>query len=274
MSEAAEIWTGEFRRPRNMAQQEKGSIHDDATASKLGFRGGTVAGSIQMDQFVPRLIDVYGEAWFETGGLSLYFTQATIDMEEVQAGVQAGAERARLSMHNREGALICQGTAAGRPDPGAELAGRMKDQTPVEAGRLRILAALQVGDEAHGLTARWDRARLDRHLEVITERLPAYDRGVLPPSQAVGLAHTTRNTVMSKVTTPHVGLYGALEVQHFAGPLTCDVDYDARSRILKLTESPKTENAWYEVIFSKGGTDVARVLYFLRFLKASSPLWG
>nr|QQZ49309.1 hypothetical protein JKL49_19875 [Phenylobacterium glaciei] len=46
MSQAAasvEI-SGEFRRPRNLAQEIKGSIHDDATASKLGFRGGTVAG--------------------------------------------------------------------------------------------------------------------------------------------------------------------------------------------------------------------------------------
>ena len=42
-------WTSEFRQPRNSAAEVKGSIHDDATASKLGFRGGTVAGSIHMD---------------------------------------------------------------------------------------------------------------------------------------------------------------------------------------------------------------------------------
>jgi len=50
------VWTSEFRKPRNSAAEVKGSIHDDATASKLGFRGGTVAGSIHMDQFVPGLL--------------------------------------------------------------------------------------------------------------------------------------------------------------------------------------------------------------------------
>ena len=34
------------REPRNRAAHVSGSIHDDATASKLGFRGGTVAGSV------------------------------------------------------------------------------------------------------------------------------------------------------------------------------------------------------------------------------------
>jgi hypothetical protein len=69
-----EAWVGPFRSPRNSAAEVKGSIHDDATATKLGFRGGTVAGSIHMDQFVPRLLELYGDAWLQTGGLSLYFT--------------------------------------------------------------------------------------------------------------------------------------------------------------------------------------------------------
>ena len=71
-----------------------------------------------------------------------------------------------------------------------------------------------------------------------------------------------------------VGLYGALEVQNLDGPLKAGVDYLARTKVLKLTESPKTENVWYEVVFAEGGRDVARVLYLLRLLKGSSPLWG
>ena len=49
------------------------NIHDDATAQKLGFRGGTIAGSIHMDQFPPVLVEAFGPAWFETGSLSLAF---------------------------------------------------------------------------------------------------------------------------------------------------------------------------------------------------------
>jgi hypothetical protein len=63
-------------------------------------------------------------------------------------------------------------------------------------------------------------------------------------------------------------------VQNLAGPLRVGVDYQARTRVLKLSESPKTENVWYEVIFTEAGRDIARVLYFLRVLKGSSPLWA
>src|SRR5689334_5997616 len=168
------VWTSEFRKPRNSAAEVKGSIHDDATASKLGFRGGTVAGSIHMDQFVPGLIKLYGDAWFETGGLSLYFTKATVDAEAVQATVEAGAERARLTMHDVPGDQICEGTASLGPDPQSELARRIVAQTPAAPGTLRILAALQVGDECRDIPVRVEGDDLLKSLETLTEPLAIY----------------------------------------------------------------------------------------------------
>ena len=44
ISVADGIISGPLRRSVNNSSTAKGSIHDDATASKLGFRGGTVAG--------------------------------------------------------------------------------------------------------------------------------------------------------------------------------------------------------------------------------------
>ena len=38
------LLVGPLRRSVNNASKVAGSIHDDATATKLGFRGGTVAG--------------------------------------------------------------------------------------------------------------------------------------------------------------------------------------------------------------------------------------
>jgi hypothetical protein len=268
-----EAWTGPFREPRNMAAEVKGSIHDDATATKLGFRGGTVAGSVHMDQFVPRLVELYGERWFETGGLSLYFTQATVDREEVQAAVQGAEPHARLSMFNRAGALICTGTASGGADAEAELAARMAGQEAADRARLRILAPIKVGDVGEAKVT-LDLERLRKHREIITEDLTVYADGVLPPSQAIGLAHQARSAAVGKAAQPHVGLFGALEVQHLAGPLRSGVEYVARTKILKLTESPKTENTWHEVVFRHADKDVARVLFYLRFLKGSSPLWS
>jgi len=123
MSQAAVAeLAGEFRTPRNAFQQAPGSIHNDAVASKLGFKGGTVPGSVHMDQFVPMLLELYGERWFETGDISLYFTQATVDAEQVRAVVTPGSGRARLSMYNEAGAQICRGTASVEaPDSLSEL---------------------------------------------------------------------------------------------------------------------------------------------------------
>lgn len=270
------VWEGAFRAPRNAFAEAKGSIHDDATASRLGFRGGTVAGSVHMDQFVPALLEAFGEGWWTRGQISLYFTQATVDGEPVRAVVEAEGERARLSMFNEAGDLICKGTAAMGEDAASELATRFASQAAVEPGSLRILKDLQPGDTHHDLEVCVPGEALSRALETITETVPAYAQGVLPPSHEVRLAHMTRPTVMAKAGVPHVGLFGGLEVRRLAGPLRADVTYHARSLILKLTESPKTENVWYEVIFNDPatGADFGAVRYLLRIMKNSSPLYA
>jgi hypothetical protein len=277
MSEVTTLLQGGFRSPRNMHAEAAGSIHNDAVASKLGFKGGTVPGSIHMDQFAPLLVQVFGETWFEKGNLSLYFTQATVDNEAVRCALAADAGRARLSMFNEAGDLICEGTASlSIPDEESELARRMRMQEPVGEGRLRILGDVRVGDEHRDLAVRISREGLERGLETITEELTCYRAdNVLPASQIVHLAHMTRPKVMEK-QKPAVGLFGALEVRELGGPLKAETDYLARTRILKLTESPRTENAWYDVTFQDAATggDVGAVLYCLRFMKGSSPLWA
>ncbi len=268
--------TGAFRVPRNAYQNAPGSIHNDAVASKLGFKGGTVPGSVHMDQFIPQIVQTYGEAWFETGGLSLYFTQATVDAEEVQASLSPGAERAELRMINRAGDLICRGTAGpAAHDAKSELEIRMAQQRPAADGALRILADLPVGEERTGIPLRLEIDALDAYLTRITEPNDLYARDhVLPPSQAISLTHQTRPVVLEKVRSS-VGLFGALEVRHVKGPLLAGRDYLGRTRVLKLTESPKAEAAWYDVFLTdpETGDEVAVVRYLLRFIKASSPLW-
>lgn len=273
----AKLIEGPFRTPRNMAQNQKGSIHDDATAAKLGFRGGTVAGSIHMDQFVPHLLTLYGDGWFARGNLSLHFTQATIDGERVRAVVEPGPARARLSMFNEAGDPICIGTAGLGEDRESELAKRLAAQQKAQPGALRILAKLKVGDEAKDIPLRLSRQAALERLETITEALPAYraPNAVLPPSLAVHLAHGARAAVVGSAGKS-VGLFGALQVQHLDGPLLADVDYVGRTKVYALSESPRTENVWYEVSLAdaKTGADVARVMFFLRFMKASSPLYA
>jgi hypothetical protein len=277
MSQAVAELAGEFRTPRNAFQQASGSIHNDAVASKLGFKGGTVPGSIHMDQFVPMLVQLYGERWFETGDISLYFTQATVDAEQVRAVAAPGENRARLSLYNQPGDLICRGTAsAGAPDSLSELSLVRDGQTGVDPAGLRILADYRVGDEANDIPLRLEVDKLRDGLSRITETHPLYEaQHVLPPSHMVSLSHMVRPKVLAKVGKS-VGLFGALEVRHYRGPLRAGVDYVGRTKMLKFTESPKTEGVWYDVVISDPATgrDLACVQYLLRFMKASSPLYA
>lgn len=284
MSETAEPVeiSGEFRSPRNLAAEIKGSIHDDATAQKLGLRGGTVAGSVHMDQFVPLLLAHFGDGWFSTGGMSLYFKHATVDREEVRASLRADGDRARLSMEIRAGAPVCEGTAGLGQDPRSELRQRLASQEKSDTAGLRILSRMKLGPLGDEARTRLAASDTTRRLDTLTESLPAY-RGedarwpgpVLPPQACVQLfasVHRERFDLASKA----VGLFGAIEIQFLDGPLYADRDYATRAEVLALSESPKTENLWYEVILSDpdGGRPVARMLQYLRFMKASSPLYA
>src|SRR5688500_16392160 len=92
------------------------NIHDDATAQKLGFRGGTIAGSIHMDQFPPVLMDAFGPEWFETGSLSLAFKNATISGDPVIAmvGVPPMKDDVQVEarMEQPDGTVVAEGTAS------------------------------------------------------------------------------------------------------------------------------------------------------------------
>src|SRR5437773_7700025 len=111
------LLVGPYHQPRNLAATQAGSIHDDATAQKLGFRGGTVAGSIHLEQFPPLMLRAFGQRWFETGSLSTYFRNATMGGEAVRAFADlppAGASDAqvRVWMEREGGTLVLEGTAS------------------------------------------------------------------------------------------------------------------------------------------------------------------
>src|SRR5690349_23247755 len=65
---------GPWRKPAQMLHAQTydshASIHDDATAQKLGFQGGTIEGPTHFSQFAPLCEYLWGKAWFETGCLS------------------------------------------------------------------------------------------------------------------------------------------------------------------------------------------------------------
>jgi len=266
---------GAFREPVNTASQARGSIHDDATASKLGFRGGTVAGSLHMDQFVPLALELYGDEFWKNGNLSFYFRKATVDREKVRALARAGEPHARLWMEDEAGNLIADGTASCRgTDTDTAVQRLMESQDKSEPSGLKILSRAKVGDEVTGLDVSVSRDALEHRLETITERLPAYEgkHGILPPSMAVHLYRGSAQEKLYRTDGPAVGLFGAIELQAMGGTLRADVAYKVRARILALSESPKTENVWYRAWAAdpETGQDVHSMLMYLRYMKGSS----
>jgi hypothetical protein len=286
-----DVWQGPTRMPRNSAQHVKGSIHDDATAQKLGFRGGTVAGSLHMEQFPPLLVHLLGEQWWESGGLSLYFRYATTDLEPVRCMAVApqrllgpGLRHIEVWMEHSKTPgdppeRVADGTASvGGVDCGSAL--RQRLGLVPEPTELRILAGLAPQASCRGVPTRIDAAQLASRLPLITEPMPAYEptnrwgRAVLPPSLLVRALRVVEPALLAR-PGPVVGLFGAIEIQHLNGPAFVDTDYVADGRVLAISDTPKTEYVWYEAVLTDAaeGTAVASMLMMLRFMKVSSPLW-
>lgn len=279
------VMAGPVRRPANISRAAAGSIHDDETAHKLGFRGGTVAGNIHFEQFPPLLIAAFGEDWMRTGGLSLYFLNATTDGEPVQAFVgprserPEGGRRAQVWMEDANGLRVCEGTASvGPPDSGSAL--RAKLATVRKPEGLRILARSAVGDRVADVPSRLDSRHTTPRLEAITEPMAAYrdpslhGELVAAPSVAIDALRVVEASLF-RAEGEFVGMFGAIELQFLDGPVFVDHDYLAEARLLALSESPKTEVAWYESRLSdaKDGRAVAQLIMMTRLLKESSPLW-
>jgi hypothetical protein len=275
------ILAGPVRRPVNFSRDAKGSIHDDATAQTLGFRGGTVAGNIHFEQYTPLMLERFGAEWRRRGGLSLHFVNATTDGEPVQvfAGpveeVGPDLRRAMVWMETPEGVRVNEGTAwVGGNDPDSTLRKRIAAQRP--ANDLRILKSSKVGDSVRDVPSRLDSAKSLLRVEQVTEMMPEYrDASVFGERVAAPAVRAVEGPLYAAVTD-FVGMFGAIELQYLDGPIFLDHDYLADAAVIAVGESPKTEVTWYESTLrdAKDGRVVARMLMMSRVLKASSPLWA
>ena len=124
------------------------SIHDDATAQRLGFKGGAIEGPTHFSQFGPLGERLWGTAWFETGCLSAHYRNPVFEGEEVQAVVSkpaAGERETDIRMFKSDGAEVLRGTASieGAKGPTA-LEKRLTDGLPALRDPV-ILADVKVG---------------------------------------------------------------------------------------------------------------------------------
>ena len=262
------------------------NIHDDTTAQKLGFRGGTIAGSIHMDQFPPVLMDAFGPEWFETGSLSLAFKNATISGDPVIAMVGVPPVKHDVQVEARmeqpDGTVVAEGTASvGTPsDTDTHLSSI--DLRPTDPDELRLLAGIRAGHRLAGhdgvLDGRAVKARIDAG--ALTEPLGWYvddtpwGAPIAPPSSMVQLLRN-RAGDFGPAIAEAVGLFGAIEIRHHHGPVLVGQRYHVEGEVVGVGASPKTEYVWYDTrAVDDAGRLVASMRMQLRWMKASSPLYG
>ena len=284
-SETTEV-RGPLRRPINSAAEQRGSIHDDATAQKLGFRGGTVAGNIHMDQFPPLLVERFGPAWFETGSLSLQFRNATVSGEPVAVilGGAPGDAQIPVRIEREDGMLVGEGTASGPADPGRPTHLSSIDLRPAaDPSELRMFADLAPGTSIgeYEDAIRTDSPQREGQRDRITEPLDWYfgdspwGGPIANPSAVVQLLWRKPTRAFAPYSGGAVGLYGAIEVRHHAGPVFLDRTYQVTGEVVAVGASPKTEYVWFDTRASdEAGTVVASMRMQLRWMKASSKAYA
>ena len=268
--------------PSDNARKVEGSIHDDATATKLGFRGGTVAGSIHLELFPPILLKAFGQRWFERGTISMYFLNATTDREAVRAFVKeppldASDAQVDIWIERDDGMRVAEGTASvGSPEEPSALLRRPLDR--FDAGELRILGGLKVGDQFEECDAFLTKDAMAERMKVITEPMEWYTKpspwggAIATPATMVQLLYSQSIATLRSKLGQAVGLFGAIELRNINGPVKVEHPYRVSGSIVALGQSPKTEYMWFETALNEAdGKRVAEMRMLLRFMKASSP---
>lgn len=292
ITETAEALVGPWRQPRQMLQAQTydahASIHDDATAQKLGFKGGTIEGPTHFSQFAPLGERLWGQAWFESGCLSAHYRAVCYEGEEVQAILskpQAGARQTQIQMVKRDGTEVLRGTASvGDPSAPTALEARLGELKPLADPV--ILCDVKVGLTGKRQTVRmaFDQNMGDLYpfslrqkLGVITENSPYYagadnpwGRAIIPMEMLSVLFQYRSKDEPLPTKGPAVGLFADQEIRLVKGPLFVDQEYEVEREVVALSGSRRTESAWAKTrVFDKANTLVATMLLNMATMKDS-----
>jgi len=292
ITETAEALIGQWRKPRQMLQAQTydahASIHDDATAQKLGFKGGTIEGPTHFSQFAPLGARLWGQAWFESGCLSAHYRSVCYEGEEVQAILSKplpGTSQCQIQMVKRDGTEVLRGTACvGEPHAATALEARLTELKPLADPV--ILRDVKVAQTSRRQAVRmaFDQNMGDLYpfslrqkLAVITESSHYYSaaenpwrKPIIPMEMLSVLFQYRSKDDPLPAKGPAVGLFADQEIRLVKGPLFVGEDYEVEREVVALSGSRRTESAWAKTrVFDKAGTLVATMLLNMATLKES-----
>jgi hypothetical protein len=296
VTETPDSLAGPWRRPHQMLNAQvydsHASIHDDATAQKLGFQGGTIEGPTHFSQFAPLCERLWGQSWFEAGCISAHYRNPAFEGEEVQAILakpEPGQRQCKIQMVKRDGTEVLRGTAsvgdAGLP---TALEQRLTELKPLADPV--ILRDVKPGMKTRRQTVRMDFDQnmgelypfsLKDKLEVITETSPFYreeaaagnpwGRPVIPIEMLSVLFQYKSREDRLPVRGPAVGLFADQEIKLLKGPLFAGEDYELEREVVALSGSRRTESLWLRtsVLGSNSTSAIATMLLNLATIKES-----
>ena len=292
-----ETMKGPLRAPAQMLQDQSygghKSLHDDSEAERLGIKAGPIEGPTHFSQFVPYLVEIWGNDWFERGCFSSHFLNMVFEGEKVRVEVDRpapGETRTTCRAFKEDGTPVLEASASIGPDHGVPLLeARMAKLRP--AGDLVILSDMEVGmtgvkDET--VTMGPDQHMGDLYpfsladkLKVITEPMDLYHdasaspwgKPVVPMEMVSVLGNYTAHQAKFPVKQPAIGLFADLQVRMIDGPLLVGETYILRREIVALGQSRRVENYWVSTKFydASGEKLVADMLLNHGVLKASYP---
>jgi hypothetical protein len=295
ITETADALTGPWRRPRQMLNAQvydsHASIHDDATAQKLGFQGGTIEGPTHFSQFAPLCERLWGQSWFETGCISAHYRNPCFEGEEVQAVVakpEPGQTQCKIQMVKRDGTEVLRGTASvGRDAAVTALDQRLTELKPLADPV--ILHDVKVGMTTKRQTVRMAFGQnmgelypflLQDKLKVITEPSAFYladaasdnpwGRAIIPMEMLSVLFQYRARDDRLPIKGPAVGLFADQEIRLNRGPLFVGEEYRVEREVVALSGSRRTESIWVRTtVLAADDATVATMLLNLASIKDS-----
>jgi len=298
ITETPDALAGPWRRPQQMLYAQvydsHASIHDDATARKLGFQGGTIEGPTHFSQFAPLCEHLWGAAWFETGCISAHYRNPSFEGEEVQAILakpEPGQKQCSIQMVKRDGTEVLRGTASvGNDGPATALDQRLTELKPLADPV--ILRDVKAGMRTRRQTVRmnFDQNMGDLYpfsladkLKVITEPGAYYlndpatpwGRPIIPIEMLSVLFQYRAREDRLPIRGPAVGLFADQEIRLSRGPLFVGEEYQTEREVVALSGSRRTESLWVRTtVFAADDAPVATMLLNLASIKDSYPTYA
>jgi hypothetical protein len=285
------VLSGPLRAPRQMlaAQEYDGhtSIHDEATAQKLGFKSATIEGPTHFSQFAPLGFALWGERWISQGCISAHYRSPVFEGEEVKAFLRrpsGNGVQAEIWMLRANGDEILRGTASVGPHfPPSALDERLRSLAPLADPV--ILADVKIGMRSSRTPVRMDLQQhmgalypfsLAQKLTRITEPSTFYSgadhawgRAIVPMEMISVLMQYSARDNAFKTRGPAVGLFADQEIRLLDGPVLVGESYEVEREIVALSGSRRTESMWVRSTLFAPGEErkIAQMLLNLATMK-------